>query len=94
MTSPGCCGSEAVRSGGAAIRKYLAEASTAKRTLEDKGRVVALVLLLPDNQSKDKHVESKLIPRLTRVRNLSSPTKKVASRCLFRFQAKVNGILD
>ena len=33
-------------------------------------------MLFPDNQSEDKHVESKLIPRLDESSNLSSSTRK------------------
>jgi len=33
-------------------------------------------LLLPDNLSEDKHVESKLIPRLDESSNLSSSTQE------------------
>jgi len=36
---------------------------------------VASVLLFPDNEGEDKHVESKLIPRLDESSNLSISTE-------------------
>lgn len=36
---------------------------------------MASVLLFPDNEGEDKHVESKLIPRLDESSNLSISTK-------------------
>ena len=37
---------------------------------------MASVLLGPDNEGEDKHVESELIPRLDESSNLSSSTEK------------------
>lgn len=37
---------------------------------------MASVLFYPDNQGEDKHVESRLVPRLDESSNLSSSTKK------------------
>ena len=39
---------------------------------------MASVLLFPDNEGEDKHVESKLIPRLDESSNLSISTTKKA----------------
>ena len=40
---------------------------------------MASVLLFPDNEGEDKHVESKLIPRLDESSNLSISTEKASS---------------
>ena len=41
---------------------------------------MASVLLGPDNEGEDKHVESELIPRLDESSNLSSSTEKLVNR--------------
>ena len=48
---------------------------------------MASVLLLPDNEGEDKHVESELIPRLDESSNLSSSTEKTGKQAgsLIRF---------
>jgi len=40
---------------------------------------VASVLLAPDNEGEDKHVESRLVPRLDESSNLSSSTRMIHS---------------
>ena len=40
---------------------------------------MASVLLMPDNEGEDKHVESRLVPRLDESSNLSSSTKATDS---------------
>lgn len=46
---------------------------------------MASVLLVPDNEGEDKHVESRLVPRLDESSNLSSSTRATVIRWLFLF---------
>ena len=66
------------RSGGAEVSEIVGRKS--RMSDEIKGLrlwSVASVLPQPDNQSEDKHVESKLVPRLDESSSLSSSTSIV-----------------